>query len=118
MLVLSQNKLTEFAVLKIPTLVRISLAYAFAGPIPASSIQFSGLDQLRSTDLSGCHLTELPNSITSCSHLKVLEANSNKLSAIPEWISSIATLSELRLARNQIKSLPDSMAALKALQGN
>lgn len=61
-------------------------------------------------------LTEIPVSIGTLSHLKILEAIGNQLQKLPNEIGQLTQLKKLNLMNNQLTTVPDSICHCKNLE--
>ena len=68
-----------------------------------------------SLDLSGQHLSELPESIGQLNRLESLSLDNNQLTSLPESIGHLSQLQFLYLDGNQLTTLPESIGQLSQL---
>ncbi|OUM60697.1 hypothetical protein PIROE2DRAFT_62984 [Piromyces sp. E2] len=61
-------------------------------------------------------LNILPTSIGNLNKLKILDLSYNKLESLPDSIGNLKNLNELNLSFNYLKTLPDSIGNLKNLE--
>jgi Leucine-rich repeat (LRR) protein len=67
---------------------------------------------LEEFSMGGNKLSQLPESLSLCSHLKVLLLPGNQLTHLPESFGQLVHLEILNLSHNQIQTLPDALSAL------
>ncbi len=77
----------------------------------------SQLSQLKMLYLSGNQLTSLPESLSQLTQLKWLYLDGNRLTSLPESLSQLTQLRRLFLDSNQLTPLPESLSQLTHLQG-
>lgn len=60
-------------------------------------------------------LSAVPDSLTSCGHLRTLDVSQNDLTALPKEIGDLEQLCELSIAENRIAALPNSIGSACSL---
>ena len=78
-----------------------------------SLLQFSA--SLTHLVLSGNHLAFLPEHVSECVRLKVLDASRNELAFLPD-LGKLCCLEDLRASENRLQKLPDSLSKCVALR--
>ncbi|NVM02487.1 MAG: leucine-rich repeat domain-containing protein [Candidatus Helarchaeota archaeon] len=63
-----------------------------------------------------CKLEIIPETISSLTHLQILDLNLNRIKTLPESFSKLKSLKELWLYDNLFTSLPDFIGELKSLE--
>ncbi|XP_032355903.1 leucine-rich repeat-containing protein 57 [Etheostoma spectabile] len=71
---------------------------------------------LRTVDLSGNKIEELPAAVGNFLQLKSLTLNSNRLTGLPAEIGKLKKLETLSLNGNRIQQLPPALGQLRALR--
>ena len=66
-------------------------------------------------DLSGLHLTDVPEGIGALANLTELYLHNNQLTVLPEWFGALTNLTQLRLDNNQFTVFPEPLGALTNL---
>jgi Leucine-rich repeat (LRR) protein len=84
--------------------------------LPEAIASLTQLHQLQRLDLSNNQLTELPEAIRSLTQLQLLDLSNNQLTELPEAIASLTQLQRLYLSNNQLRELPEAIASLTQLQ--
>jgi hypothetical protein len=74
------------------------------------------ITQIKSMDLIGDSLTNLPNFVVSLTNLQELILKNNKLTVIPNSIERLTNLQILDLSYNKLTNLPNSIGKLCNLQ--
>ena len=65
--------------------------------------------------LAGLGLSQLPESISSLTHLTRLDLSGNLLTELPEWLGELTALEALDLSGNRLMLLPPSLTRLSRL---
>ena len=65
--------------------------------------------------LSGNHLAFLPEHVSECVFLRVLDASRNELAFLPD-LGRLGRLEDLRASENRLQKLPDSLSACVSLR--
>jgi Leucine-rich repeat (LRR) protein len=73
-------------------------------------------EQLRSLDLRGNPLGNVPESLRDLARLTHLGLSQTGLSSVPEWLWSLRGLQALNLSENQIANVSDGLAKLGGLR--
>ncbi|KAL1918835.1 uncharacterized protein VTP21DRAFT_2857 [Calcarisporiella thermophila] len=84
---------------------------------PILAFDFTGDSHLRYLDLTGCHLTLLPDALFL--HLRELEhfiLDDNRLTSLPPLIKNLTRLVRLSCNGNALTMLPSEIGALKTLK--
>jgi len=72
-------------------------------------------DHLRSVDLAGSDISELPDEIGQLTELSSLSLRNNRVSSLPESIANLTNLRTLDLRDNGLAALPESIGNLENL---
>ncbi len=76
---------------------------------------------LKTLDISGQNLTEIPKEVLEFPKLEVLNLSKNKITDIPEWLNKLSSLENLNLDHNSIKKieyLPHNLLQLSVNNNN
>ncbi|XP_067119917.1 leucine-rich repeat-containing protein 57-like [Centruroides vittatus] len=74
------------------------------------------LKTLRTLDISGNKISNIPSNVGLFVHLKHLTANNNKISQLPKEIGNLTKLESLSLNGNRLTALPSTLSQLKNLR--
>jgi hypothetical protein len=69
----------------------------------------------RELDLSGCRLTDVPESVRGLTSLSSLRLTRNKLVTLPEWLGELTGLMSLDVSDNKLTELPPGIGELRNL---
>ena len=70
---------------------------------------------LEELDLGNNDLTELPEGLCSCRHLRVLKVQRNNIAALPEAVGRLLALEDVDFSRNVLFELPAAAGEWRAL---
>jgi hypothetical protein len=79
------------------------------------SFPFDVFPELTDITLTNMGLTTIPESLFSCSKLRLIDLDGNRISAIPEKIKNLVSLQVLRLDNNAVQSIDESIYTLQNL---
>jgi len=74
------------------------------------------LTSLRKLQLERNTLTELPGCLGNLKRLEELDLSYNQLTSLPEWIEKLSSLKEFYANFNKIETLPESMRKMSSLE--
>ncbi|XP_067932909.1 malignant fibrous histiocytoma-amplified sequence 1 homolog [Watersipora subatra] len=88
----------------------------FANPIKVLPESITALSSLEELNLSGCQLSQLPESLGSLTSLRKLDLSRNPIKVLPESITALSSLEELSLSGCQLSQLPERCHSLQMLR--
>ncbi|EFA77446.1 leucine-rich repeat-containing protein [Heterostelium album PN500] len=94
------------------SLTELDLSYCQIVP----RIPISLAPTLTALDLSGTHMSHLPDDIGSLTSLKVFAANENQLTALPVSMTNLKQLEKLSLDSNKFSLMPSEICQLISLR--